>query len=45
MFRVGGDANFNVFRYQHVGIDNAKLWHWESIRGPKLNGFAPWKIF
>ena len=22
---VGGDANFSVFRYQHVGIGNAKF--------------------
>ena len=22
MFRVGGNANFSVFRYQHVGIPN-----------------------
>ena len=22
----GGNANFSVFRYQHVGIGNAKLW-------------------
>ena len=25
MFRVGGKANFRVFRYQHVGIANAKF--------------------
>ena len=25
MFRVGGNANFSVFRYQHVGISNAKF--------------------
>ena len=29
-FGVGGKANFHVFRYQHVGIGNAKLWHWGS---------------
>ena len=23
--RVGGNANFSVFRYQHVGIPNAKF--------------------
>ena len=23
---IGGSANFGVFRYQHVGIPNAKLW-------------------
>ena len=27
---VGGNANFIVFRYQHVGIPNAKLWCWGS---------------
>ena len=27
---VGGNANFCVFRYQHVGIGNAKLWRWGS---------------
>ena len=25
-FGVGGNANLSVFRYQHVGIPNAKLW-------------------
>ena len=25
MFRVGGNANLSVFRYQHVGIPNAKF--------------------
>ena len=25
MFCVGGNANFSVFRYQHVGIPNTKL--------------------
>ena len=28
--RIGGNANFSVFRFQHVGIPNAKLWHWGS---------------
>ena len=39
---VGGNANFSVFRYQHVGIPNAKLWRWGSKpkRGPNSNGFA-----
>ena len=23
---IGSSANFGVFRYQHVGIPNAKLW-------------------
>ena len=44
---VGGDANFSVFRYQHVGIPNAKLWHWGSkpTRGPNANGFASqWNV-
>ena len=26
MFRIGGNANFNVFKYQHVGIAKAKLY-------------------
>ena len=25
MFRIGDNANFSVFRYQHVGIPNAKF--------------------
>ena len=39
---IGGNANFSVFRYQHVGIPNAKLWRWESKpkRGHNSNGFA-----
>ena len=28
MLHVGGNANFSVFRYQHVGTPNAKLWRW-----------------
>ena len=47
MFRVGGNANFSVFRYQHVGIGIAKLWCWVSkpTQGPKANGFASqWNI-
>ena len=41
--RVGGNANFSIFRYQHVGTPNAKLWCWESkpMGGPNMNGFAP----
>ena len=27
-FHVGGNANFMAPRYQHVGIPNAKFWHW-----------------
>ena len=45
--RVGGNGNFSVFRYQHVGIGNAKLWHWGSkpMPGPNANGFASqWNI-
>ena len=40
--RVGSNANFSVFRYQHVGIPNAKLWHMGSkpMQGSKANGFA-----
>ena len=44
---VGGEANFGVFRYQHVGIPNAKLWRSGSkpMRGPNANGFASqWNI-
>ena len=56
-FRVGGNANFEirvgdkansrVFRYQHVGIGNAKLWRWGSkpMPVPNSNGFASqWNI-
>ena len=45
--RVEGNANFSVFRYQHVGIPNAKLWRCVSkpTRGPNANGFASqWNI-
>ena len=47
MFSVGGNANFSVFRYQHVGIPKAKLWLWgpKPTRGPNANGFAlQWNI-
>ena len=43
--RIRGNTNFSVFR--HVGIPNAKLWHWGSkpTRGPNVNGFAlQWNI-
>ena len=30
MFCVEGNANFSIFRYQHVGIPNAKF----HVRGP-----------
>ena len=46
-FGDGGNENFSVFRYQHVGIPNRKLWHWGSkpTRGPNANGFAlQWNI-
>ena len=41
-FDVRGKANFRIFRYQHVGIGNARLWHWVSrpTAGPNANGFA-----
>ena len=42
---IGGNANFSIFRYQHVGIPNAKLWCWGSTQRPKANGFASqWNI-
>ena len=47
MFRIGGNANFSVFRYQHVGISNAKLWRWGSkpTPGSNANGFvSQWNI-
>ena len=39
---VGANAKFNAFRYQHVGIPNAKLWRWgsEPTPGPNANCFA-----
>ena len=39
---VWGNTNFSIFRYEHVGIPNAKLWHWGSKPrpGPNANGFA-----
>ena len=45
--RVGANANFSVFRYQHVGIPNAKLCRLGSkaTPGPNANGFASqWNI-
>ena len=40
MFRVGGNANFRVFRYQHVGIAHANL-----RVGPNASSFASqWNI-
>ena len=40
--RIGANANFSDLRYQHVGIPNARLWHWGSkpMQGPNANGFA-----
>ena len=39
---VEGNPNVNVFRDQHDGIPNVKLWQWGSkaMRGPNENGFA-----
>ena len=45
--RVGGNANFSIFRYQYVGIPNAKLWRWGSkpTPGPNAKRFASqWNI-
>ena len=44
---VGGNANFIIFKYQYVGISNAKLWRWRSkpMPGPNANSFASqWNI-
>ena len=44
---VGANANFSIFRYQHVGIGNAKSSHWGSYPtlGPNANGFASlWNV-
>ena len=41
------NANFSVFRYQHVGIGNAKSSRWGSNPkpGPNASGFASqWNI-
>ena len=46
-FVLGVTHIFSVFRYQHFGISNAKLWRWESnpTPVPNSNGFAPqWNI-
>ena len=45
MFRVAGNANFRIFRYQHVGIPNAKLWCLGSkpMQAAGANGFA-WQL-
>ena len=44
---VGSNTNFSIFRYQHVGIPNAKLWRLgsKSMPGPNVNGFvSQWNI-
>ena len=35
-----GLTNFTIFRYQHVGTLNVKLWSWVSkpMPGPNANG-------
>ena len=40
--RIGGKANFSVFRCQHVGIPNTKLLHWGycPMRPPNASVFA-----
>ena len=46
-FALGLTQVFCVFRYQHVGIGNAKLWRWGSkpTPVPNANGFASqWNI-
>ena len=45
--RVGGNANFSIFRYQTVGIPNAKFLRWGycPTRTPNARGFAlQWNI-
>ena len=47
MVGVGGNANFSVFRCQHVGIPNAELLGWgcKPTPGPNVNGFVlQWNI-
>ena len=44
---VGGNVNFSVFVYQHVGTSKAKLWRLGSkpMPRPNANGFAlQWNI-
>ena len=39
-FRVGGNANFSIFRYQHFGIANTKV-----CVGPNASSFvSQWNI-
>ena len=45
--RVGGNANFSIFRYQHVGIPNTKLlcWGYCPTRRPNASVFtSQWNI-
>ena len=44
---LGLVLGFSIFRYQHVGIPKAKLWHWGSkpTPGRNANSFASlWNI-
>ena len=46
-FALGIAHIFSVFRYQHVGTGNAKLWRWGSKPTPvnNVNGFeSQWNI-
>ena len=46
-FALGVTQISSVFRYQHFGIGNAKLWRWGSkpTPVPNANGFASqWNI-
>ena len=45
--RVGSKANLSVFKYQHVGIGNAKLSRWgcNPTQAPNASGLASqWNI-
>ena len=44
---IEGNTNFSIFRYQHVAIPGAKLWHLGSkpMQGTNANGFVlQWNI-
>ena len=46
-FTLGLTQILAFFRYQHVGIGNAKLWHWacKPMPVPNAKGFAlQWNI-
>ena len=44
-FGVRGNSNFRVFRYQHVGVGNAKWLRRGLTQGPSTSGFAlQWNI-